>query len=457
MQVFGFTIARTRTDRTKAAPNTALVTDISAFNRGWTRILESFSGAWQQNVEVTTENVLTYSAVYACVSLIAADVGKLRLKLIAETSPGIWEETKNAAYSPVLRKPNHYQTRIQFLEQWIVSKLLAGNTYVLKERDQRGVVIGLYVLDPRRVRALVAPDGAVYYDLQADLLSGMTTGAIVPSREIIHDVMVPLYHPLCGVSPITACGLAAAQGLAVQKQSTKFFGNAARPSGILSTTMPGVLDPEEVKRIEQNWESHFAGDNAGKIAVLGSDLKYQPMAMTAVDAQLIEQLKWTAENVCTAFKVPGYMIGVGPEPNGQTVEARTQQYYSQCLQTLIENVEVLLDEGIELSDVLGTELDLDGLMRMDTAARVKAAAEAINGGGMTANESRRRFHGLAPVEGGNAVLSQQQNFSLAALAKRDARDDPFTKATDTTPAPPPPPAAQAARAFTKTLDLLRAA
>ncbi len=53
---------------------------------------------------------------------------------------------------------------------------------------------------------------------------------------------------------------------------------------------------------------------------------------------------------------------------------------------------------------------------------------------MTFNEARKRFHGLGPVEGGDTVLSQQQNYSLAALAKRDAQPDPFGM----TPAPAPP-------------------
>ena len=44
---------------------------------------------------------------------------------------------------------------------------------------------------------------------------------------------------------------------------------------------------------------------------------------------------------------------------------------------------------------------------------------------------------LPPVLGGDQVYLQQQNYSLAALAKRDKREDPF--ATAKPPAPPPAP------------------
>ena len=51
--------------------------------------------------------------------------------------------------------------------------------------------------------------------------------------------------------------------------------------------------------------------------------------------------------------------------------------------------------------------------------------------------SRQKFN-LLPVPGGDTPYLQQQNFSLAALAKRDAKDDPF--ATGAAPSPAPAPA-----------------
>lgn len=423
MRLLGFEI--TRAAAPKGAPvNPALLTTVPASSsRGWVRILESFAGAWQRNIEAPAIDPLLYSIVYACVTRIALDVSKLQIKLITETSPGVWAETVNPAYSPVLRKPNRYQTRITFLIQWIISKYVNGNTYILKERDARGVVRALYVLDPTRVRPMVSPDGTVLYELAADNLAGVMTAVRVPASEMIHDVMVPLFHPLCGVSPITACFLPALQAIRAQGQSAQFFANGATPGGILTSPIP--IDDEEAEKMGRAWQERFSGDNAGKVAVLGGDLKYQALTMSATDAQLVEQLKLSGEMVCSAFHVPAFMVGAAPAPAYNNVEALNSQYYSQCLQNPIESIEVLLDEGLGLSDSLGTELDLDGLLRMDTPALVKAAAESIGGGGMSPNEARRRWFGLGPVKGGESPYLQQQNYSLAALSKRDALADPF--------------------------------
>lgn len=416
MQLCGLTITRT-----KALP---LGFQTIERSRGWWPLVrEGFTGAFQRNIVLSREDILTYSAVYACVTLIASDIGKLRIKLVQQDDEGIWSETENTAYSPVLRKPNRYMTRIKFIEQWIASKLIHGNTYVLKERDQRGVVVAMYVLDPQRVRVAVSPDGSVYYRLSTDNLAGLEQAVTVPAREIIHDVMVPLYHPLCGVSPLSACGLAASQGIRVQNQSTKFFENGSTPSGTL--TMPDPIDPAQAKEIQDRWDAAFTGNNFGKVAVLGFGLKYEPMTMTAVDAQLIEQLRWTAENVCTAYHVPPYMIGVGPPPNYNNIEALNQQYYSQCLQNPIESLEILLDEGLELKKPFGTELDLDDLLRMDTATRVKAAREAIQAG-MSPNEVRKQYFGLRSVKGGSTPFLQEQNWPVAQLAERETPSRPPT-------------------------------
>lgn len=432
MEILGFTLTRT-----KAIPPTLSNVD----NRGgwWPIIREALAGNWQSNVTVEIANVLTYSPVYACIRLISSDIGKLPIRLMRQNdTTGVWTETESAAFSPVLRKPNRYQTRIKFFQFWLTSKLIHGNTYVLKERDQRGVVRYLYILDPTRVRPLVAPDGSVYYQLQGDQLSGLQDAVTVPASEIIHDVHVQLYHPLVGISPISACGVAAVEALRIQDQSATFFGNGSKPGGVL--TAPGHIAQETADRLKAVWDSNFTGTNAGKVAVLGDGLKYEQMAVNAHDAQLIEQLKWTAEDVCQAFGVPPYKINVGPPPNYNNIQALDIQYYSQCLQELIENIEECLDLGLGLAPDkidgvrLGVEFDRSELLQMDTAGRMDAATKSISSG-LSPNEVRKRYHDVGPVPGGEIPFMQEQNWPIQQLAMRE-----IPAKAPTAPTPPPMPA-----------------
>lgn len=384
---------------------------------GWMRVFESFTGAWQQNVVLDRETVLSYFAVYACLTLIAGDIAKLRVKLVAQDDDDIWSETTSAAYSPVLRKPNSYQNRIQFWECWMLSKLTRGNAYVLKERDARNVVIGLHVVDPDRTRVLIAEDGSVFYELAYSRLNQIGSGVVVPAREMIHDRMNCIYHPLVGTSPIWAAATSATQGMAIQQGSAKFFKNASQPSGIL--TAPGAISDATASRLKNSWETNFTGENAGRVAVLGDGLKYERLALTALESQLIEQLKWTASVVCSVFHVPPYKVGLGDLPRSYTVQALNVEYYSQCLQVLIEAAELCLDEGLECPVGLGTEFDIDNLLRMDSTTLMTVLKDGVGASIVAPNEARARLE-LAPVPGGESPLSQQQYYSLEALAERDA-------------------------------------
>ena len=456
MKLLGFEITRL----TEKAPPPANL--YPPAQRSWYPVVRDwYAGAWQRNDEIRVDSVLAYHAVFACVTLISQDVGKLRPKLVQKVGE-VWPETESPAFSPVLRRPNHFQNHIQFKEWWTISKLVRGNTYALKQRDNRGVVVALYLLDPCRVKVLISTSGEVFYELQSDNLSGLEViePVIVPASEIIHDRINCLYHPLVGLSPIYACGLAAQQGLAIQNGSTEFFGNMSRPSGIL--TAPGAISDEAAIAIGQQWQANYSGVNSGKVAVLGDDLKYQPLAVSAEDSQLIEQLKMTAEIVCSCFHVPPFKIGMGPMPPTASLEVLNGIYYSDCLQSHIENWEAAMDDGLGLNQtetngrLLGVELDLDQLLRMDQKSMIDMLAAGVTGAIFSPDEARARVN-LGHVKGGKSPYLQQQNFSLEALAERDA-NDPFSKPTTPPPAQTAPPAANEdeVKALTQRLAVLEA-
>jgi HK97 family phage portal protein len=378
------------------------------------------------------------------VSLISGDVAKLRAMLMKDSPGGIKTETDKASpFWRVLRKPNHYQTWAQFMRLWIISKLLHGNTYILKVREgSRSMVKQLYVLDPTRVTPMVTSRGDIYYQLGADNLSGIEDIITVPATEIIHDRGACLYHPLVGVSPLVACAYSATQGIKIQRNSATFFKNMSMPSGMLSA--PGKIDDETASRLKKHFEDNYSGVNIGRVAVAGQGLDYKLMTIPAEASQLIDQLKWTVEDVARCFLVPLHMIGAGSGQTGANYGVTTQQYYSQTLQLLIEDAEALLFEGLELTPDMSVEFDLEGLMRLDTEARYGAYEKAIKAGWMKPNEPRAK-EGMLPVDGGDQCYLQQQNYSLAALAKRDALPDPFatnkpTPPPEATPPETPPPA-----------------
>lgn len=395
-------------------------------SRGWIPLLqEAYTGAFQADDPVNLQDALAHPTVYACITQIAGDMGKLRLRLMSNRA-GVWSETENPKFSPVLRRPNQFQTRQKFIENWVISKLTFGNAYILKVRDERGSVIAMYVLDPSRVEPLVSDNGSVFYRLRKDPLTRVTDdGGIAPASEIIHDTMECLFHPLVGIPPLYAASLATSQGLAMQRNSASFFQNNSSPGGIL--TAPGHIQEDTATRIKNHWKTNHSGEKAGTVAVLGDGLKYEPMSVTAKDSTMVDQMKWSDEKICSVYKVPPYKVHVGPMPTYQGAETLDRIYYSDGLQRHLESIEALLDEALVLPQRLGVEFDLEALMRMDVGLQMTTAADGVKAGIYSPNEARQKFN-LPPVKGGETPYLQQQNFSLAALDERD-KNSPLVNAT----------------------------
>lgn len=378
----------------------------------WSRIFSSGGSLWF-DLQVDEAKVSKNWAVFSCVTLIAGDIAKMAARVMQYNSTTrVYDQT---LLRPVLRRPNRFQTRLQFFRTWVFSLLLNGNTYVLKQRDDDGRIVALYILDPCRVTPLVAPDGSVFYQLASDNLAGIDGSVVVPASEIIHDRINTLYHPLIGLSPIYACGVAAVQGGAIMENSAKFFQNMSRPSGVLIA--PGAISPETALALKTKWDENFKGGNIGKVAVLGDGLKYEAMTITAVDSQLIEQLKFSGETICAAYHVPPYKLGLGQMPTVNNTGTLNQQYYDQALQPIVEGIELMLEQGLELDFPFEVWMDEAALLRMDPDARLKGHSEAVKGGWFSPNEARRAEN-LPPVEGGDSPYMQQQNWSLSQLARR---------------------------------------
>tara|TARA_B100002003_G_scaffold235798_1_gene251183 strand:- start:326 stop:1669 length:1344 start_codon:yes stop_codon:yes gene_type:complete len=393
---------------------------------GWRRLIrEPFSGAWQRNQEERVGDVMCYPTLFACISRVSQDVAKLPFKLMRKEN-GIWQEVENPAYSRVLRKPNHYQTAQQFRESWVLSRVTQGNAYILKQRDDRGVVSSLYVLDPWRVQPLVSDSGDVFYELFSagwenlpplpSAYAGDSGNVIVPAREVIHDRANTFHHPLIGIPPLCAAHWPSVKNMKILKSSSQFFGNGAQPGGIL--TAPAGIRDAQAKEIKEYWDENFKGDNSGKVAVIGADMKYQSFSMKAIDSQMVEQMKYSDEQICQAFGIAPYKIGINNPPSGWKADDVNVEYYGDALSPIMESMENLLDEGLGISRPLGIELDTSPLWRMDEGKLAEVENTLVSGKIKTPDEARRSFN-LPATGGGDTLWGQHQDYPLGYLAQRD--------------------------------------
>ena len=103
-----------------------------------------------------------------------------------------------------------------------------------------------------------------------------------------------------------------------------------------------------------------------------------------------------------------------------------------------------------MADGLEVHIDTGDLLRMDSKTQMELATSGVKGAVYKPNEAREMFN-LPPVEGGDSVYAQQQDFSLSALAQRDSQN-PLAAPATAAPAAAATPTAEEQKAL---LDLFR--
>ena len=145
MRLLGFEITR----RKPPVVTKALAQSVQ--DRGWwSMIYDAWHGGWQANASdaiYSQDTVLAYHAVYACITLIANDIGKLRHKLVEQDRKrGSGARRRIRPSRPCCAAQTTTRTT-SIQGWWITSKLVNGNACALKQRDGRNVVTALYLLD----------------------------------------------------------------------------------------------------------------------------------------------------------------------------------------------------------------------------------------------------------------------------------------------------------------------
>jgi HK97 family phage portal protein len=392
----------------------------------WNQVFSDSSYLFQRDIR-NSSDALASSAVYACVSVIANDIAKLPVQHWRKRG-GAKDPVNDSAAARLLRRPNHYQTWPNFVLDLVRALLLQGNAYSVASRNGRTEVYELHPMTS--ATPMVSEDGSVFYSVSASYLAGMQK-AQIPSRDVLHVRALTLGHPLIGITPISAAAAAGNGGMAIAEKIAEFSRNMTRPGGTIS--FKEQIDPAVMGKVGELFDAAY---KAGKTAALGSGGEFKPLAMTAVDMEMVELLKWTAQDVAMVFGVPAYRLGLGNLPAG-SAESVNRTYVTGTLSFYLRLIETALESLLEIPNDEAIEFDLDALLRADLAARMDAYAKGVQGGVLTPNEARAK-EWLASVPGGENAFIQRQCVPLSLSIDLAEAEIATKEQTDTQPGPDAP-------------------
>ena len=392
---------------------------------------------WHRNIGIPGRD--RCAAVHACVDAYAQSIATLPMGHHRVLANGGRQQVTTSALSRILRRPNAYQTRSDFMLNLIQQLLFTGNAYALAFRNDRQEVDSLHLVPSGGTEPYIEPDSrAVFYGLGNNPMLG-ELDALVPARDVLHIRLHTPIHPLRGVSPIRHAIAAIYINNAISGNQAAFFDNMSRPSGVLSTEEK--LTQEQMSVLRKAWQDRSQGMNAGDVPILGWGIKWQPMTITSEDAQLLDAYKMSIEDIARVFRVPLALIGSYEKATYNNVEQLLSSWLATGLGFVMEHVEAAFGRFFNLPPDEIADFEVERLLRTDFAGRIDALVKGISGGLYSPNEARAR-EGLAAVEFGDEPRVQAQNLPLSAIGKM-----PETPPTPEVPSAPPDQEAEKAVAL----------
>ena len=362
----------------------------------------SFSGK-----SVTARSAIQLSTVYACVRVISETVASLPLNVYEVTERGGVRALEHPLQRLLHDEPNPEMTSFVWRETMLSHLLLWGNSYCQIIRNGRNGIVGLYPLLPDHMEVDRDSKGRLTYTYTT------SEGRIVrlAPEDVLHIPGLG-FDGVMGYSPIALEKSAVGLSIAAEEYGSKFFGNGAMPSGVL--THPNtVKDP---KRLRESWNAAYGGSaNSGKVAILEESMSFTPISIPNDAAQFLETRKFQVTEICRIFRVPPHMIGDLERATFSNIESQNISFAVHTIRPWLVRIEQAMNRALfSESEKAGSssgrryyaQFNLDGLMRGDYKSRMEGYAIARQNGWMSANDIRE-LENLNPIpaeDGGNTYL-----------------------------------------------------
>lgn len=366
-------------------------------------------------VSVTPDTAMQLSAVWACVSLISDTVASLPLHLYRRVGDDRERATDNHLYSILHDRPNDWQTAVEYRQFKMVSALLRGNSYSYKLLDDRGELDQLLPLHPdavtvEKIRTGTARGGLPLYGLryQVRMLDGTITTMLADEIHHVRGLSVDGY---VGVSVIDYARQSFGLAIATEEHGARFFGNGARPGGIMSPK--GSLPQAELDRLKAGWNSVFQGvANSNKVAVLPVDVTYTPIGVTNNDSQFLQSREFQIREISRTFRVPLHMIGETTRESsfGTGIEQMSVGFVIYCLRAWLVREEQAISRDLITDPDLYAEHSVDGLLRGDAKSRAESLQIARQNGIINGDAWARIENLPVPDDGAGKAYWKPMNF-----------------------------------------------
>ncbi|HUT42813.1 MAG TPA: phage portal protein, partial [Desulfobacterales bacterium] len=358
--------------------------------------LGSIGGASEAGPTVNESTAMNFSAVYACVSLLAGTIASLPFEVFKDNGNSDLEIDKtHPAFKLINSEPNQAMTAYVFWETIGTELFLNGNAYAIISRKPNGNPDSVWWLPQKTVTPFFNPEKTrIWYRVNLG-----SHQPVFDQDDILHFPCIG-WDGLQGKSPIKHARESIGLGLAGENFNSKYFTNAITSN--IHIGYPKPLSPDAQIKLKAYLMARNTGENKRSPLVTMDDAKVTSLQMNADDAQMMASRVFQIEDICRFYGVPLHLVSSTEKSTswGTGIEQQTIGFIMFSFRKRVKMIEQEVNRKLIRSETGYSKLNLSGLLRGDAAAR-GAYYNIMRGGnqlpGIMATNEIRKVEGLKPL------------------------------------------------------------
>lgn len=340
------------------------------------------------------EVILRNEDVYSVVTRLSNALASLPIHLYKN-----YQQVDDESIASLLRdEPNPNQSGFEVINQTEVSRNTWGNGYILIERDSDTFTPKMLVpLNPAQIIIKQnKDDGSIWYEYNDGYHSWF-----INSNDVIHVKHITPVNSFIGISPIQVL-----RGtLTFEQKMEQFSLQEMNKKAAYIINYDRSMSREKREALLKDFYKMVNSNGGAILAEQGFDIKRYESTFKPADLKMVESL--TRTRIANAFNVPVSFLNENSSKDTVNVEHVMTQFVINTLLPIVKQYEAEFNRKLltrqQRKQGYYFKMNVNGLMRGDTAARTQFYQMMIRSGVATQNELRR-LEDMPPIKDQSADL-----------------------------------------------------
>ncbi len=365
---------------------------------------------------------------YASIKAIADEISCIEFRVFEIQSNGNHEEKFEHELLDLLEAGNPDQTGAEI--KWTIAGHLesVGNAYGLLQgvKNDSDKPTAIFLLNP----AFVKPDldKTIYpYVLKGYQYEYDNRKYYYQPYQIVHMKLPDLSNPHEGIGTMQSIAEWIDNDNFAMEYNRQFFLNGAHMDGVFETE---YTTEDQILALKTGYEQNHQGvENSNKVGILPKGVKWKQTTSSMKDMDFSKLLDMTRDRILAGFRVSKTILGTAEsDTNRATAETADYVFSKRTIKPKMQLICSYLNEFLAPRYGDNVYISFQDPTPEDKNFRIEEMKAVIgNQPVLSPNETRERYMGVGPVDGGDTVMMGNNLVAVGAPAEDTNENKPAPK------------------------------